>query len=393
MSGMKLLAGITASPVDPRDYPYVSPFKPEQLSGWVDMRHLVYEIEDQGDIGSCVANGICSQCELIGKQNGVKDDLSRMFLYSATKAYSGRLGQEGLYLRNAYKVARRYGMPLESSYPYDLGLDNIDPPSDIYEAASHRKVDKFEVVVSPRNKDYDLAVHNIKSALEEGIVVGIGMPITKSLFDFQGPFSQHEYDLEGPDVPNIGGHFMVIVGYDDMGNYFIVQNSWGEDWGNKGYGALPFDIVKEFFFEAYAIRSFNGMGMPEEPGIKLEWSGRFSAQARIVPKPSEIGEKVKIWVGGVFRDQAFIKPPVHHKPHFLGFETDFSGGTDKWIAVEDHQMLPVIENYEIREDNPIRIISWRDMTEFAGAKIYVSYGTGTVFGPHLQEVFTIPEDL
>ena len=84
---------------------------------------------------------------------------------------------------------------------------------------------------------------------------------------------------------------------------------------------------------------------------------------------------------------------MHHKPYFLGFETDFSGGTDKWIAVEDHQMLPVVEDYEIREDNPIRIISWRDMTEFAGAKIYVSYGTGTVYGPHLQEVFTIPEDL
>lgn len=40
-----------------------------------------------------------------------------------------------------------------------------------------------------------------------------------------------------------GGHAMLIVGYDDETQTFIVRNSWGTKWGSKGYCYMPYEFV------------------------------------------------------------------------------------------------------------------------------------------------------
>jgi C1A family cysteine protease len=37
----------------------------------------------------------------------------------------------------------------------------------------------------------------------------------------------------------VGGHCVVAVGYDTPSRRFIVRNSWGDGWGDKGYCYLP----------------------------------------------------------------------------------------------------------------------------------------------------------
>lgn len=40
-----------------------------------------------------------------------------------------------------------------------------------------------------------------------------------------------------------GGHAMLCVGYSDPDRVFIVRNSWGPDWGDKGYCDIPYDYL------------------------------------------------------------------------------------------------------------------------------------------------------
>ena len=37
----------------------------------------------------------------------------------------------------------------------------------------------------------------------------------------------------------LGGHMILILGWNETG--FIIQNSWGKDWGNEGCGILPYE--------------------------------------------------------------------------------------------------------------------------------------------------------
>jgi hypothetical protein len=60
---------------------------------------------------------------------------------------------------------------------------------------------------------------------------------------FQGIGRDGVYkSAEDPSGPH-GGHAMLIVGY--IGNYFVVKNSWGEEWGDKGYCYIPKKVLAQ----------------------------------------------------------------------------------------------------------------------------------------------------
>jgi C1A family cysteine protease len=42
----------------------------------------------------------------------------------------------------------------------------------------------------------------------------------------------------------LGGHAVLIVGYNKNRNVFIVRNSWGTGWGEGGYFYMPFQVIQ-----------------------------------------------------------------------------------------------------------------------------------------------------
>ena len=47
---------------------------------------------------------------------------------------------------------------------------------------------------------------------------------------------------------------MKIVGYDDTKSWFIVANSWGKGWGDKGYCYIPYEFMQENGSDYWTIR-------------------------------------------------------------------------------------------------------------------------------------------
>ena len=44
---------------------------------------------------------------------------------------------------------------------------------------------------------------------------------------------------------SIGGHAMMMVGYDDSARLFWIRNSWGNAWGQAGYCQIPYDYLTD----------------------------------------------------------------------------------------------------------------------------------------------------
>ena len=40
-----------------------------------------------------------------------------------------------------------------------------------------------------------------------------------------------------------GSHAVMAVGYDDAARHFIILNSWGDKFGDKGYFYMPYDFI------------------------------------------------------------------------------------------------------------------------------------------------------
>jgi hypothetical protein len=61
------------------------------------------------------------------------------------------------------------------------------------------------------------------------------------------------YVIERPvDATPLGGHAFAIVGYNDVG--FLVQNSWGAEWGKGGFATLPYDDWLKSAYDAWVAR-------------------------------------------------------------------------------------------------------------------------------------------
>ena len=54
-----------------------------------------------------------------------------------------------------------------------------------------------------------------------------------------------------------GGHFMLVVGYDDSAQCWIVKNSWGTGWGQGGYGRIGYGECDIDKYAKYGLKGNN----------------------------------------------------------------------------------------------------------------------------------------
>lgn len=249
---MIYISNTVASAPDDRDYPYTPKATYPEVTS---LRDYIFEIEDQGRIGSCTANATVSACELIASRAGKAVDLSRLFNYWQSREADQMLGQEGATLRSAVKQAAKKGLPLETTWPYNENAANVKPSDAAYTEALQRPITRYErIMLNPDSWQGNIAA--IKSAVSEGFPVVFAARITSQWMDLRGKNQNYLGTGYGPgSFPVVGNHAMVIVGYDK--NTFHVQNSWGNNWGDNGMGYMGTTLERDIY-EAWAVIGFAG---------------------------------------------------------------------------------------------------------------------------------------
>ena len=111
-------------------------------------------------------------------------------------------------------------------WPYDPARMDDKPPARAYQfAALHRGIDYRKL-----SQDLD----HLKACLAEGYCFVFGCFLYPG---FLSSKSSGAIPLPGKGETPIGGHAMVVVGYDDGKRVFNIRNSFGTGWGDAGYMA------------------------------------------------------------------------------------------------------------------------------------------------------------
>lgn len=247
----------------------------KRLPAAVDLRPWCPPVEDQGRIGSCTANAGVALVEYFERRaSGRHVDASRLFLYKATRKLARLTGDSGAYLRSTMGALVLFGVPPEEFWPYaEDGFDE-EPPAFCYAfAANYRSVSYF--ALDPPGTQPAALIGRAKTYLAGGVPAMFGFTVYSSI-EQAGPDGAVPFPGAREKVE--GGHAVVAVGYDDAKKIrnrergaeatvgaFLIRNSWGEGWGEGGYGWLPY---------AYAAA-----GLAEDwwTLIKADWvdSGEF----------------------------------------------------------------------------------------------------------------------
>ena len=199
----------------------------------VDWRPQMPAVYDQGELGSCTANGTAGALEFLqGSEKETEFTPSRLFIYWNTRNIEGSTSTDsGAQVRDAIKAAVACGACPETDWPYNVAKFADKPPVGAYNAAK-----TFELT-GYRRVTHTLA--QIKAAIVTGPVV-FGFTVYDS-FEGNDIAKTGIMPMPAKSESVIGGHCVVAVGYITIKNvpYIICRNSWGADWGDKGYFYMP----------------------------------------------------------------------------------------------------------------------------------------------------------
>jgi C1A family cysteine protease len=235
--------------VDHRDYPYI--LANNQQPTIVDLRPWCSPVENQHNLGSCTGQAIAGAIEYLHKRTGKHKDISRLFIYYWERYLMGTVNfDSGAYIRDGIKVTNKWGASLETLWPYIVSRFRMRPNEASMRDAIRRTITRYERITD---------IQGCFDALAEGYPIIMGFSVYSS---FESAQTRRTGIMIYPDVRReryMGGHAVLLVGYDKQRQVFIARNSWGTGWGDRGYFYMPFRVVEDrsMSFDFWTIKGVN----------------------------------------------------------------------------------------------------------------------------------------
>jgi surface protein len=245
--------GSTAEDLDFKESQIAGATRPGRFS-WLekDGKSWMTPVKDQGPYGTCVAFACCGALEAAVKIGaGLYDysvDLSEWYLWYKMTDGRNPSSKEGWWSNLASDYLKNNGTVEESLMPYSLAR--------LYPAFT-------EPAGSPQKytlKDWKWLIgdEQVKTALLNGPLVS-GMRVYDDFNLYKSGIYRRAFGVDR------GGHAIVIVGYDEIEQYWICKNSWSSDWGEEGYFKIAYgELYSDLIINNVPTRTVYGLAYTPE---------------------------------------------------------------------------------------------------------------------------------
>lgn len=192
---------------------------------------------DQGTLGACTAFAIGGAFAYERSLLGQRFVPSFLQLYYCERAMEGTINQDaGAFIRDGAKVAAQQGLADASKWPYHESRFAARPPKSVLLDALNNRVTSYARV--PQALTY------LKATLAEKNTIVFGFSVYES-FEDEATAASGVVEMPKPHEAMLGGHAVLLVGYDEDEQMFKVRNSWGTSWGANGYFWMPYEYVTD----------------------------------------------------------------------------------------------------------------------------------------------------
>ena len=187
----------------------------------------------------------------------MKTRISSLYLYYLVKIHNkinidessdslDSMNDSGATILETLKILKKNGCSPDFLYTYTKNNFNNIPNDKLLNFANKCKLTSFTKI----------SRYNVKQYLLNNNPVICGIKIFNS---FHSDKTINTGIVDMPKKINylLGGHSIVIVGYNDYIDSYIFINSWGLSWGDNGFGMIPYSYInnKNYSDEFYILNS------------------------------------------------------------------------------------------------------------------------------------------
>ena len=214
----------------------------------VDLSGRFPRAGDQGVQGSCVgwAVGYAARSSYNSAAGGrwLRDDQipSPAYIYDALRGPDDTLCENGTRISDALDLLMQ-GVASLADYAYQESLCRPPGATSTVPGSGRFRIASWLVVDVGR-------LDQVKAELAGGHPVMIGMRTNRRFDRLRG----RKVWRAGTPRDGDGRHAVTVVGYSESGQYFVVMNSWGEGWGDRGFGRISYETFRKWVRVGYSMR-------------------------------------------------------------------------------------------------------------------------------------------
>lgn len=218
----------------------------QALPAKVDLRNQCSPVANQGKFGSCTAFATVKGLQeflLIRAHRFVPQSPSYLW-YLSRKQRGERDKDTGVPTEFAVKMLDAYGSPAEAEFPYLDPSKQEDPSARL--GFLTRQPSRDLIGEAKKNRLLTgLGIATKLSAVRRSLADGMPVLLSMLVYDSIGKTPATGL-LPLPTAADkvVGGHAVMVVGYDNQKRVLIIRNSWGAKWADAGYFYMPYEYVK-----------------------------------------------------------------------------------------------------------------------------------------------------